>query len=314
MSEKFSFVVKYSLTKNMNTLGETAPFFSVIIPCLNEEKTLPALLTDLINQTFKDFEVIVVDASSEDKTVSKINRFRKRINLCVLTSDKRNICFQRNLGAKSARSDWLIFFDADNRIPKYFLQGIKFYIEFLNADILTSHIVPDTKNSKDQAITKVINLAIDYRKSSQNPVILESMIVIKNKVFHKIGGFNNEIHWGEGTDLLGRIKKAGYKFETIKDLKYQYSFRRFRKQGTLKILRNLAIHEIALLANKPVPKDKAAKLYPLEGGKYFEVDSKTSIQLEKLFNKIIQNTPARELISNGKNGILKKMLGIIVKK
>ena len=295
-------------------LRNKTPFFSIIIPCLNEEKTLPNLLSDLENQTFKDFEVIVVNGKSEDKTVQKAMKFGKKIKIGVINCEMRGVCLQRNLGASHAKANWLIFFDADNRIPKYFLQGIKFYIEFLDTDILTSHIIPDTKNNKDQAIAKVINLAIDYRKNSQNPAILESMIVIKNKVFNKIGGFNNEIHWGEGADLLVRIKKAGYKFEIVKDLKYQYSFRRFRKQGTLKLLRNLAVHETAILTNKPVPKDKAVKLYPLEGGKYFEVDKETSSRIEKVFNKIIQNTPAKELITNGKNGVLNNLFKILGKK
>jgi len=47
------------------------PFFSIIIPCLNEEKSLPLLLKDLAGQTLQDFEVIVVDGQSQDKTVVK---------------------------------------------------------------------------------------------------------------------------------------------------------------------------------------------------------------------------------------------------
>jgi len=51
----------------------TKPFFSIIIPALNEEKYLPHLLDDLTKQTFRDFEVILVDGNSSDATVAKAN-------------------------------------------------------------------------------------------------------------------------------------------------------------------------------------------------------------------------------------------------
>ncbi|MFH1244651.1 MAG: glycosyltransferase, partial [bacterium] len=51
------------------------PFFSLIIPALNEAKYLPLLLDDLSKQTFLDFEVIVVDGNSDDQTVAKAKSF-----------------------------------------------------------------------------------------------------------------------------------------------------------------------------------------------------------------------------------------------
>ena len=53
------------------SVKKTEPFFSIIIPTLNEEKYLPLLLSDLEHQLFTDFEVIVVDGKSADKTVTK---------------------------------------------------------------------------------------------------------------------------------------------------------------------------------------------------------------------------------------------------
>ena len=49
----------------------TKSFFSIIIPALNEAKYLPHLLDDLSDQTFQDFEVIIVDGNSNDQTVAK---------------------------------------------------------------------------------------------------------------------------------------------------------------------------------------------------------------------------------------------------
>ena len=55
------------------------PFFSIIIPALNEEKYLPLLLSDLAKQTMRDFEVVVVDGKSEVKTVVTAKSFAKSL-------------------------------------------------------------------------------------------------------------------------------------------------------------------------------------------------------------------------------------------
>jgi len=54
------------------------PFFSIVIPTLNEEKYLPNLLNDLTKQKEKDFEIIVVDGKSEDRTIDIAIKYKKK--------------------------------------------------------------------------------------------------------------------------------------------------------------------------------------------------------------------------------------------
>ena len=56
-----------------------SPYFSIIIPALNEEKYISGLLKSLINQTYKEFEVILVDGMSADKTVSVFKKFQNKL-------------------------------------------------------------------------------------------------------------------------------------------------------------------------------------------------------------------------------------------
>jgi len=67
------------------------PYFSIIIPTLNEERYLPKLLEDLLNQTEKNFEVIVVDGKSTDKTIDVCKHFMKNIPSKIIISNKRNV-------------------------------------------------------------------------------------------------------------------------------------------------------------------------------------------------------------------------------
>ena len=147
------------------------PVFSIIIPVLNEQANLPNLLKDISCQTFTNFEIIIVDGMSEDRTVANAERFRKTFPLFKIeTSDKRNVCYQRNLGASKANAEWLVFMDADNRIPIYFLQGIKFQSEMLNADIISTWIKPDTNSVNDKSIALLVNMFMDANQHTPQSI------------------------------------------------------------------------------------------------------------------------------------------------
>lgn len=277
------------------------PFFSVVIPTLNEEKCLPNLLKDLTKQTFTDFEVIIVDGNSEDKTIKKAAEFKNKFkNLEIITTDKRNVCTQRNLGGWSSKSDWIVFMDADNRIPHYFLQGIKFQLEFHDCEILSVWIEPDSNDPKDKAVARLINIFIDIQKARKNPFLLEAMICISKESFKKLKGFDERLPFNEGSSLLRTAVKKRMKFSLVKNPRYKYSFRRLRKQGTLKTMRNVAEIEWSKLLNKQIPKEKAKHLYPMEGGKYFEIEKFNSSNIEKFFLRIFYNY-GRPIYKNGKN-------------
>ena len=91
---------------------------SIIIPTLNEEKYLPKLLESIKKQSFKDYEIIVADANSKDKT-----RKIARDYGCKITSGGILPAVARNNGAKKAAGEILLFIDADCIIENNFLQN-----------------------------------------------------------------------------------------------------------------------------------------------------------------------------------------------
>jgi len=280
------------------------PAFSVIIPTLNEEHHVPYLLSDLRDQTFKDFEVIIVDGKSEDKTQQKASVFKDKFRkFTFLTSDIRNVSYQRNKGSKAAKADWLVFMDADTRIPPYFFQGIKFRVEMNRPDILSTWIKADTNNKKDQAAAYLASLYMDLQKTNSQPSILESLLCIRKSVFLRLQGFNENIHWGEGSDLMKRAVRMKVKYVFLREPRYTFSFRRLRKQGSLSMLRKIAELELNRLVGTKVPEKRIKNLYPMEGGTYFELDSSDEGRVEKFFTKFINAT--RNQIKNGNSKIVK---------
>lgn len=248
-----------------------APALSIIIPVLNEEKYLPTLLTDLSRQTYTDFEVIVVDGQSKDRTVEKANHFGHRLpKLTILKSDLSNVCHQRNLGAAAASADLILFMDADNRLPTYFLQGIKYRLDLTGPDIFTTWIAAEENSSNSVAIATIINLYFDLQKGTDNPPTIEAMLGFKKEVFKKLKGFNPKLAINEGNDIVKKAIKRGFHFELYQDPTYSFSLRRLRKQGTLRMIGTVSQLEIGRLLGRKMSIDKVKKLYPMKGGNYYD--------------------------------------------
>ena len=103
---------------------------SIIIAALNEERFLPHLLEDLSGQTIKDYEIIVCDGGSDDKTVE----VAKKYGCVVIATKLKRQPLQQNLAAKRAKYDLLLFLDADIRIAnKNFLKIA--HDEFVNKNL-----------------------------------------------------------------------------------------------------------------------------------------------------------------------------------
>lgn len=257
---------------------------SVVIPALNEEKSLPNLLSDLNKQTYNNFDVFVVDGKSTDKTQSIVRKFSKENRkIRLLISDRRNVSHQRNMGAKESNSDWIVFMDADNRIPRTFMKKLSKELKKTNADILSTWVLPDSKLQKDEITAMIMNVFMEINKKAEAPQILESMFITRKGCFIKLKGFSPRVHWCEGRDLVKRANKKGFKYEFLKEPRYIYSLRRVRKTGAFKILQSMSLMEIEKILGKKLSKSKAKILYPMLGGKLYE-SKNTSFDLQKFIS------------------------------
>lgn len=98
---------------------------SVIIPVLNCKKFIGQSIRSVLEQTYHDFEIIVVDGGSTDGTLDEIAKFRDNV---TLIRSKRGTAFQKNLGVRAANGEFIAFLDADD----FFLpEKLKITIKFL---------------------------------------------------------------------------------------------------------------------------------------------------------------------------------------
>ena len=104
------------------------PFFSIVIPTFNQSNFLKESLNSVFNQDFKNFEVIVVDNFSKDKTQQVIKSYKEKI---IYRRIRNNgvIAKSRNIGIKKSRGKWIAFLDSDDYWSKSKLSKVFNYLK-----------------------------------------------------------------------------------------------------------------------------------------------------------------------------------------
>lgn len=267
------------------------PFFTVVIPTLNEAEYVPRLLNDLVEQSEQSFEVIIVDGGSQDATVAKAKEFKSKLNLTIIETKKRNVSWQRNLGAKEAKGDYLIFLDADIQIPKKYLLLIKNHLEKTYSPFVTTRLIPDSRQVYDEAIVRLLNLTMEIGQTLERPFVGGYNFIVAKGVYDLVGGFREDIVHAEDYDLSVRLNKAGYRLTILKNPKAVVSLRRFRREGRLTVLQKNAQATLHVLTKGAITREIFS--YPM-GGLWYRLKARQEIkpailkQVEKKIKRFLE--------------------------
>ena len=110
---------------NFYEVEEISSLISIIIPCRNEEKRLKTLLSSLQEQTYKNYEVIVVDDNSTDNTIALAKEYKARVfEVKDFYKDEEGKSIACYVGAINAKGDYLLFLDADVFLKKNALEYV----------------------------------------------------------------------------------------------------------------------------------------------------------------------------------------------
>lgn len=112
-------------------------FFSIIIPVYNAEKYLEECLHSICNQSFQNFEVIIIDDGSTDGSGKICDDYAKgRENIIVIHQHNNGIAYARKIGLQQAHGEFVFFVDADDYILDNALVRVKTYIKTHKCDVV----------------------------------------------------------------------------------------------------------------------------------------------------------------------------------
>ena len=209
---------------------------AVIIPAYNEEKNIVKCLKSLKNQTYKNFEIIVVNNNSTDKTADIARKFADKVYNCPI----QGFVPTRNFGAKRAKTELISFLDADSYVDKTWVEEIiRTFDNNPSLVGLTGRGCYIEKNKTKRILYNTFqffcDLVIRIMNSMDHYYLTANNMAIKRKIFLNLGGFDNFIIEDKWFSIKLRENKDN-KCIFDKNMKVHYSGRRFHKCGFLKTI------------------------------------------------------------------------------
>lgn len=203
---------------------------TIIIPCKNEENYIDTCLLLISEQIdIEGVEIIIADAGSTDNTLNVIESFKSELNVKVIKGGLPAI--GRNLGAKEAKTKYLLFIDSDGEIyDRNMISKSLKKMEDKNLDLLASRL--NSHHLIVKFLYKINNLIIRLSRFDK-PFAVGIYMMMRKDVFDKMGGFPEDVMHCEDYLLSKRVERK--KFGIINKDIYSDN-RRFKKMGYLNMV------------------------------------------------------------------------------
>lgn len=214
--------------------------YSIIVPVYNRPDEVRDLLTSLANQTFSDFETIIVEDGSTIPCAQAVSEgIDKGLDIKYFCKDNEGRSIARNFGMEHASGQWLIFFDSDCVIPPEYFSVLDQRLSEYQPDCFGG---PDAAHSSFTKIQKAINYTMTSflttggirggKRSLEKFTPRTFNMGFSRKVYENVGGFREM--FSEDIDMSTRIKNAGYTIRLVADApvwhKRRISWRKFWRQ------------------------------------------------------------------------------------
>ena len=198
------------------------PKFSIIVPVYNVEEYIDKCLKSIFNQTYKDFEVIVVDDGTKDNSMDIVNKY----DVIVVKEKNSGLSTARNNGVKKAKGEYLLFVDSDDYLEKDLLKNINDNLSD-NPDVLRFQIKEvdaDKETNYNEEGFDTTNGADAFNKISKYHYIENAWAYAINRKYY----LDNNYKFKDGSyhEDFGLIPLVIIKANTVKSISYiGYNYR-----------------------------------------------------------------------------------------
>ena len=214
--------------------------YSFIIPVYNRPEEVDELLDSLTHQTFRDFEVLVIEDGSAIPCKDIVEKYDDLLSIKYFVKPNSGPGQTRNYGAERAEGEYLLILDSDCIVPPTYLEAVEAELNRESADAFGG---PDRAHSSFSDIQKAINYAmtsffttggIRGGKKKMDKFYPRSFNMgVRAEAYQALGGFS-KMRFGEDIDFSIRIFKNGYRCRLFPEAwvwhKRRTDFRKFFKQ------------------------------------------------------------------------------------
>ena len=188
------------------------PLISIVIPLYNKERFIKETLDSVFNQSFTDYEIIIVNDGSTDSSVFIVNAIEDQ-RITVLSNQNKGVSYARNFGISKANSDLIALLDGDDLWEQNHLENLyNLYEKFPDCGLYATAYNKKyfngekIKASYNGLAKEYFGIIEDYFSASiKDGIAWTSAVLIPMKTFRKVGVFDEEMRSGQDTDLWIRI-------------------------------------------------------------------------------------------------------------
>lgn len=197
------------------------PKVSVIIPCYNLGEYLNDAVDSVLDQTFSDFEIIIIDDGSNDLTTAETVKSQtdKDSRISTYRTQNRGLSNTRNFGIKKAKGKYIMTLDADDKISPFYLEKAVKILDQGEYDIVSPWIkcfgMEDTEIKHEDGKLETL--------LAKN--IVTSSSLYKKQVWEKVGGYDPGFTRFGDWDFWIRASIKGYKWTNLKEFLFFYRMR-----------------------------------------------------------------------------------------
>lgn len=189
-----------------------SPLISVIIPTYNCEKYLPEAIESVLAQTYKPFEIIVIDDGSTDNTADRVKHFGSSIQYHIQAN--AGSAAARNFGIELARGDFFAFLDADDLwVEDKLNRQMAAFGSDPELDIVFGLVQQFHSPDLDEEMKAKV-----YCPSELVPGHIPSALLVKREAFFRVGLFETKWKIAEFASWYVRIAEVGLKTQTLPHL------------------------------------------------------------------------------------------------
>jgi len=267
---------------------------SVIVPCYNQAKYLDESLQSVLNQSFTDWECIIVNDGSTDATEVVSNEWiKKDSRFKYINQDNGGLSSARNLGIKKAESEFILPLDADDKIGGDYLE--RAYQAFQESKELKVVYCEAKKFGDANELWKLPEFSL-YNLSRKNMIFCSALF--RKKDWEAIGGFDvNMVHGWEDWEFWISMLKNGGLVKKIESVQFYY---RIKSHSMLK-----AMDEEKIKRTEEYLSIKHADFFIEQLGSFSSLLRET----ERVKNSYEEKVKSKKFIINA---FLKKFLGFTI--